>query len=143
MIWITGLLCFLAGLSIGALVYKQFMSDAARVRLLESKLETLQENHDDYKHSVNSHFEDTALAMKGLTESYREVYRQLVSDARNLCPEDVSNQLSLIPGAKDIMGIDDENTDSDSLSPPRDYASKSDTSHRGSLSEDYGIKKNY
>ncbi len=101
-VWLTGLLAFLAGTALGALLYRQFRSDAVKIRLLETKLETLQENHDDYKRNVSSHFESTARLMHKLTDSYREVYRQLASDAEQLCPEDISMQLPKLPAGQNL-----------------------------------------
>ncbi|MDC0598512.1 YhcB family protein [Gammaproteobacteria bacterium] len=145
----TGLiatLCFAIGLCVGAVLFRQFKSDAAKVNLLEEKLKALQAEHEDYKNNVHSHFGTTAQLANNLTDSYRELYRQLASGAQSLCPESISNQLSLSAQAYDLLSANDESgsadeSSTDPLFPPRDYATKVTPDQKGNLSEDYGLDK--
>ncbi len=144
MSWLIGLIGFAVGLLVGALVYKQLKSDEARVRMLEEQLEDLQREHEAYKDSVHTHFHDTASLLNNLTESYRDVYRHMASGAQALCPEYISEQLSHSARAQESLTRDtfmgEQNAQAE-LSPPRDYADRQGSDHKGSLSEDYGLDK--
>lgn len=144
MTWIVGLLAFVVGGVVGALVFKQLKSDEAKVRMLEEQLEDLEREHESYKDSVHSHFNNTASLLNNLTDSYREVYRHMATGAQALCPDYISEQLSHSAKAQDSLTRDtvsgDSNTD-DGITPPRDYADKASPNQKGHLSEDYGLDK--
>ncbi|MDG2089613.1 MAG: DUF1043 family protein [Gammaproteobacteria bacterium] len=143
-IWLVGILCFVIGLVAGALIFKQFLSDAAKVKNLTDELDDLNETHNDYQQSVYSHFENTAQLVNKLTLSYREVYKRLARDADILCPEDISKQLSLTKQSSDLLGTDSAgnlNDQMDDLFPPRDYATKVSPDQKGGLAADYGLPK--
>jgi uncharacterized protein len=157
MTWLIAILCFVVGLCIGAVLFKQLFSDGARVEELEEKLTTLQSEHDHYKNNVHAHFSDSAQLVNKLTDSYREVYRHLAAGAQSLCPESISSQLSLSAQSQDLIPGDysdqysgeySENyeqslnmEDPSSLNPPRDYADKPNPEQKGTLAEDYGLEK--
>lgn len=148
---LIAILCFAIGLCIGAVMYRQFKSDAAKVEILEQKIQSLQNEHDSYKSSVHSHFNTTAQLVNNLTDSYREVYRQLATGAQALCPESISSQLSLSSRDYDLLSANDaghqkEDTSeasptTDPLFPPRDYSPKSNPNQKGNLAEDFGLGK--
>ncbi len=143
-IWLVGILCFVVGLVAGALIFKQFLSDAAKVKNLTEEIDELTETHNDYQQSVYSHFENTALLVNKLTLSYREVYKNLARDADILCPEDITRQLALTKQSSDLLGTDTRgnlNEQMDDLFPPRDYATKSSPDQKGGLAADYGLPK--
>ena len=143
-IWLVGILSFVIGIIAGALIFKQFLSDAAKVKNLSEELENLTETHNDYQQSVYSHFENTAQLVKKLTQSYREVYESLARDADILCPEDITKQLALSKQSSDLLGTDSRgnlNEQMDDLFPPRDYATKSSPEQKGALAADYGLPK--
>lgn len=145
------ILCFAIGLCIGAVMYRQFKSDTAKVEMLEQKIQSLQSEHDNYKGSVHSHFNTTAQLVNNLTDSYREVYRQLASSAQELCPESISSQLSLSSRAYDLLSTKDDaeprqdnttpSSSSDPLFPPKDYSPKATPNQKGNLAEGYGLNK--
>lgn len=142
--WLVGILCLVIGLVAGALIFKQFLSDAAKVQNLTEELDELTETHNDYKQSVYSHFENTAHLVNKLTLSYREVYERLARDADILCPEDITNELALTKESSDLLGTDTQgnlNEQMDDLFPPRDYATKSSPDQKGGLAADYGLSK--
>lgn len=143
-IWLVGILCFVVGLVAGAFIFKQFLSDAAKVKNLTEELDDLTETHNDYQQSVYSHFENTAQLVNKLTQSYRDVYDRLARDADILCPEDITKQLSLTKQSSDLLGADTQGTlneQMDDLFPPRDYATKSSPDQKGGLAADYGLPK--
>lgn len=143
-IWLIGILCFIVGLAAGALSFKHFFSDTAKIKNLTEELDEIKETHNDYKQSVYSHFENTAHLVNKLTQSYRDVYERLARDADILCPEDVSKQLSLSKHSSDLLGPDKQgslNDQMDDLFPPRDYATKSSPDQKGGLAPDYGLPK--
>ena len=146
MIWITAIACFVVGSAVGALLFKAFKSDEARVQSLKQQLQQLSEEHEAYKSSVNSHFGDSARLLTQLTDSYREVYLHMAEGARSLCPDYISSQLALSDNDKTLLNHDSaENHPSgkgvDTAAPPLDYAAKADPQAAGPLSEEYGIDK--
>ena len=142
MIWLTGLLAFVIGLIVGAVVYKQFKSDEARVRQLEEQLESLEHEHENYKHDVHSHFNSTANLLVNLTDSYKDIYRHMAAGAQSLCPEYISEQLTHSAREQEALTHDTfAETPKEAAAPPRDYAAKSSPDQKGRLSEDYGLDK--
>lgn len=140
MTWVIGLVSFAVGAMVGAIIYKQVMSDEAKVKQLEDKLEQLEREHETYKDNVHSHFNSSATLLNHLTDSYREVYRHMATGARALCPEYISEQLTHSAKAQDALTRDSfTDADSQDIAPPRDYAAKSSPDQKGSLSEDYGL----
>lgn len=145
MVWLTGILSFAVGMCIGAVLFKVFKSDAAKVELLEEQLEELQSGYEDYKSNVHSHFDTTARLVNDLSDSYCNVYRHLASGAQSLCPENISSQLFLAAQNQDLLRATNLNTEngnsSEELAPPRDYATKSSPDQKGNLAEDFGLDK--
>ena len=144
MIWITGIICFAVGICAGAVLFKQLKTDTTRIKQLEEELDALHSEYDEYKENVHGHFNTTARLFHNLTDSYRDVYNHLAAGAQSLCPENISNQLSLIAENKDLLEDDSgdsahaQETNRD-FSPPRDYAAKSEPGQKGNLAEDYGL----
>ena len=142
MTWLTGLVIFIIGLGVGALLYKQLKSDEARVRSLEEQLENLEKEYETYKDNVHSHFNNTATLLNNLTDSYREVYRHMAAGAQALCPDYISEQLSHSARNQEALTRDDFTDGQDrAVSPPLDYATKVSPDQKGNLSEDYGLDK--
>ena len=143
MTWITGILGFLAGSAIGALLYKVFKSDEARVKELQLQLQNLSEEHENYKSSVHSHFNNSARLLNQLTDSYREVYLHMADGARSLCPDYISSQLTFEKDNNPLLARPEAaSSETDTgAAPPLDYAAKSDPDQKGSLSEDFGLNK--
>jgi uncharacterized membrane-anchored protein YhcB (DUF1043 family) len=147
MIWIIGTGCFLGGSAIGALLFKILMSDEVRIRALEDQLQALSEEHEKYKSSVHSHFNSSAQLLNKLTDSYRDVYMHQADGARSLCPDYISNQLSLSGNNRALLEKDASAAGhfgsltalGQPLTPPLDYAQKTDPGQKGQLADDYGL----
>lgn len=142
MAWLSGILSFLVGALIGAILYKVFRSDAVKVRKLEGELQQLRHEHEDYQQRVHSHFYTSAELIHKLTDTYREVYRHMATSAQSLCPENISSQLSLSRENHDLLKKENDNPDQSELfeEPPRDYAQRRKPEEKATLAEDYGLK---
>lgn len=126
MLWIVALGCLFAGAVIGAVVFKMLRSDEVRVQQLESQLQQLSDEYENYKKEVHGHFSDSALLVGKLTESYREVYQHLAQGARNLCPDYIASQMTQLASPDSLTGEDGSNNPTVNagagrLSPPLDY----------------------
>src|SRR5690606_26071980 len=147
MIWLTGIICFAIGMCVGAILFRQLMSDTVRVKQLEEKLAALQSEHEEYKQSVHNHFTTTARLFHNLTDSYRDVYNHLASGAQALCPDNVSNQLAMEGENRELLAdrtagrAPEAASEAGGFTPPLDYAQRSDPAHKGNLAEDYGLHK--
>lgn len=147
MIWIIGAGCFLGGGAIGALLFKILMSDEVRIRALEDQLQALSEEHENYKSSVHSHFNNSAQLLNKLTDSYRDVYMHLADGARSLCPDYISSQLNLSGDNRALLEKDASasgpyariTAQNQPLMPPLDYALKTDPGQKGQLADDFGL----
>ncbi len=120
MLWIVALGCLLAGAVAGAILFKLMKSDEARVQQLETQLQQLTDEYENYKREVHGHFSDSAHLFSKLTESYRDVYQHLAHGARNLCPEYIANQVAQIP-ADSLNANTSPDAKANQLSPPLDY----------------------
>jgi uncharacterized membrane-anchored protein YhcB (DUF1043 family) len=141
MIWLIGLGCLLSGTVIGAVLFKVYLSDEAKVRDLEEQLQILSEEHENYKSTVHNHFNSSAQLLGRLTESYRDVFLHMAEGARTLCPDYISSQMSLTGDTKSLLGQADSNTP---LAPPLDYAARTEPAKPakkggGGTEEDYGF----
>lgn len=143
MSWIIGLTSFLIGAAAGALLFRVFKSDEAKVKDLEVALQKLSEEHESYKSNVHTHFSDTARLFNDMTESYRNVYLHMANGAQTLCPDYISSQLNLSNEARAILNKDAEHISAktDNPTPPLDYAARASAEQKGALSETYGIEK--
>ncbi len=104
MIWLIGLGCLLSGTILGALLFKLYLSDEAKVRTLEEQLQALSEEHESYKSNVHNHFNSSAQLLGKLTESYRDVFVHMAEGARTLCPDYISSQMSLSGDSRTLLG---------------------------------------
>jgi uncharacterized membrane-anchored protein YhcB (DUF1043 family) len=136
MIWLVGLGCLLAGAVIGAVMFKVFMSDEARVRALEAQLQALSEEHEQYKSNVHNHFSNSAQLLGKLTESYRDVFMHMAEGARSLCPDYISSQMSLSSDDRSLLGQGESRSNAP-LAPPLDYAARNEPGKKVGLDEDY------
>jgi len=144
MTWLIGLISFVIGIIVGAIVYKQLKSDEAKVKLLEDQLESVERELETYKDNVHSHFNNSAQLLNNLTDSYREVYRHMAAGAQSLCPEYISDQIAHSTKAQEALTRDtftEPVNQEEDFSPPRDYAAKTSPDQKGNLAEDFGLNK--
>lgn len=142
MIWLVGMGCLLAGAVIGAVLFKVLMSDEAKVRALEEQLQTLSEEHENYKSNVHNHFSNSAQLLGKLTDSYRDVFMHMAEGARTLCPDYISSQMNLSADTRTLLGQGDSGKGSTPLAPPLDYAARTEPGKAGRKDgpdEDYGF----
>jgi uncharacterized protein len=126
MLWMVALGSLLAGALIGAVLFKLLRSDEIRVQQLESQLQQLSDEYENYKKEVHGHFSDSAILVGKLTESYREVYQHLAQGARNLCPDYIASQMTQLGSPDSVVGEEGNRGSvlspaATRLSPPLDY----------------------
>lgn len=126
MLWIVAFGCLLAGALAGAVLFKLFRSDEIRVQQLETQLQQLSDEYENYKKEVHGHFSDSAILVGKMTESYREVYQHLAQGARNLCPDYIASQMSQLASPESLTTQEGSNVAASGpgqsrLSPPLDY----------------------
>ena len=153
----ASLIAFLVGLTAGGLGCFLVMSRARAQSNMEQQLRELQEEFTAYRENVNTHFNKTAQLVNTLTDNYISVQKHLEDAADSFAEPPKSFQLdNTLPSkktefvsleAKEKETVDDEKTDAEfdegeTMKPPRDYAPKSDTKAKGTLSEEFGLHDN-
>ena len=129
----------LAGIVVGLLASRHWLTNAHKQRQLERSLEQLSQQQREYRQAVVRHFTDTASQLNKLAESYRDVHNQLAAGARALADSHSAALLQPLP--------DGESTDADNLSTlsnvqqPLDYAPKNFPHERAMVNEEYGLNK--
>ncbi len=137
---IVGIVCFLVGAAAGALLFRAFRSDEARVKHLEAQLQQLSDEHENYKSSVHTHFSSSARLLNEMTDSYRKVFLHMANGAQSLCPDYISSQLNLSSEARALLERDLD-AEPQAPVPPLDYAARGEADHKSPLAEDYGMKQ--
>lgn len=134
----VAIVALIFGMLIGALIFRSFMVDPTRSRRLSQKVEELTHSQSRYQAQVSEHFMQTASLIKRLNEDYAEIHRHLAKGAQELCSDDSMQEFTLINN-------DSHKTkhvrDGDDYAPPRDYAPKQAHDDKGTLSEDFGLRK--
>ena len=145
MIWLIGIGCFLGGAALGAVLFKMFRSDEVRIDALEQQLQSLTNEHENYKNNVHAHFSSSAQLLNRLTESYKDVYVHMADGARSLCPDYISKQLALNSDDRALLGSGSNtplyNERTRQMAPPLDYAPKPGPDQKSILDDDFGLEK--
>ena len=138
-IWFLVIGSLAVGIVIGITFTRRLGTDAIRVQQLEEKLESMSESHMEYRNNVSEHFNMTSELINQMTDSYKKVYGHLAIGAQDLCSDQVAEKL--LPLQPDAM-FEDETVSSNQnqIEAPKDYATKSNPSQVGALSEDFGLK---
>ncbi len=137
-IWLVGAVALIFGIVVGLLVARGSSSARSKEALIE-ELNDVRREFEDYKIDVSSHFSKTADLVNNLTNSYRDVHQHLSNSASQLCSEEqllISLERPAEPVTEEV-----EDNDDNSAEAPRDYAPKKDAKAGGTLSEEYGLKK--
>lgn len=133
----VAIVALIFGMLIGALIFRSFMVDPARSRRLSQKVEELTNSQSLYQAQVSEHFMQTASLIKRLNEDYAEIHRHLAKGAQELCSDDSMQEFTLINGSNHkTRQVRDDDYD-----PTRDYAPKQAHDDKGTLSEDFGLRK--
>jgi uncharacterized membrane-anchored protein YhcB (DUF1043 family) len=148
-------IAFLAGLAIGGFGCFLLMSRSKAQSNIEQQLRELQEEFTAYRENVNTHFNKTAQMVNTLTENYLTVQKHLEDAADSFAEPPKSFQLDTthkLPNQKtkfislETKASDEESSEGDAefsqkdvAQPPRDYAPKTSTKDKGTLSEEFGL----
>ena len=139
-IWFIAIGCLATGIVIGTAFTRQLGSHAARVKELEEELENIMESHEEYRENVSEHFSVTSELINQMTGKYKEVYEHLASGAQDLCSTQVAEKL--LPIQSDaVFEKETSGDESAQIHAPKDYATKSNRSQAGALSESFGLKR--
>ena len=139
-IWFIAIGSLSVGIVIGIAFTKRLGTDAARVQHLEERLESMSESHLEYRNNVSEHFNVTSGLISQMTNNYKKVYEHLAIGAQDLCSNQVAEKL--LPLESDaIFENEVTNNNQNQIDAPKDYATKSNPSQVGALSEDFGLKK--
>ena len=139
-IWFIAIGCLAVGIVIGTAFTRQLGSQAARVKELEEKIESMMESHEEYRENVSQHFDVTSVLINQMTGKYKEVYEHLASGAQDLCSTEVAEKL--LPIQSDAV-FENETTSNEpvQIDAPKDYATKSEPGQAGALSENFGLQR--
>ena len=138
-IWFLVIGSLAVGIVIGITFTRRLGTDAIRVQQLEEKLESMSESHMEYRNNVSEHFNTTSELINQMTDSYKKVYGHLAMGAQDLCSDQVAEKL--LPLQPDAM-FEGETVsgNQNQIEAPKDYATKSNPSQVGALSEEFGLK---
>lgn len=131
---ITGLLCLLGGVALGALMLSLW-GPANRTREVEERLYRAEDELKKYQQDVTAHFAHTSELVNNLTQSYREVYEHLANSALKLTTPALSRQI-LESANSQLLGGEKTYVSEEHFEAPRDWAPKQGL---GALSESYGL----
>ena len=83
-IWQIGIIALVAGILIGAMAYRLLGSSGEQADKIKFELDAAKMELDEYKASVNKHFNKTSELVSELTQGYVKVYQHLADGAQNL-----------------------------------------------------------
>ena len=116
LVWLFGLAALVGGGIIGAIFYRNLTPTIKEVDSLKDELAQARREMDEYKGSVNHHFDKTSELVNELTQDYVKVYKHLAEGAQALGDNrDLNNILEQYQG-KTLISVDDE------AKPPADFS---------------------
>lgn len=127
------------GLFAGYLIAQRTAPSQQSQNQLQSHLQDLQQQQENYQHEVTEHFVETANLLNQLTNSYTDVHNHLAKGAQLLAGENASDSLQALPDNKDLSKR--KKLDENNMSPPLDYAPKRAPNAPGMLNEEFGLDK--
>lgn len=98
-VWAAGLIAFAFGIAFGVGIGYILFGSTKRTKELRAEMEALQQQFDDYRSQVGTHFLRTSELVQKMTDSYRDVYEHLASGSQALCQDPVSTPRLDIPDA--------------------------------------------
>lgn len=87
--WSIGLISFAFGLAAGYAIHYFVNSDSKRSEALETELEQIKQEMEQYRGEVASHFQRTSELVQEMTSSYRNVYEHLATGSARLCGDTI------------------------------------------------------
>lgn len=132
------LVVFAVGLLVGLALSLALSPARRQQKRLQQERDEAVHNLTRYRDQVDQHFLKTAELVNQLTASYRSVHEHLSGGARQLCSEEGRRQA--VTRSLDRPPEEDTGADTEApTGPPLDYA----PSARGTLSEDFGLRREY
>ena len=128
------IITFAAGGLVGALCAWLLLPARRQHTKLREELDAAKAALDHHREEVDQHFLRTAELVNAMTQSYRQVHEHLADGARKLCSEE-GRRLARAKSMEPLPGP--AHGESAPMQPPLDYA----PSHKGTLSEDFGLAK--
>ena len=102
-VWQIGIIALLAGAMIGVLAYRLLSPSVKQADQIKSERDSARKELDDYKASVNQHFDKTSELVNDLTQNYVKVYQHLAEGAQSLGEsKNFNNLLEQRPGKLSI-----------------------------------------
>ncbi len=101
-----GIIALVAGALIGALAYRLLAPSVKQAGKVKSELDETREELNDYKASVNSHFNKTSELVNDLTQNYVRVYQHLAEGAQTLGDSKALNNLLEQHQGKVLLTVD-------------------------------------
>ena len=129
------IITFASGGLVGALCAWLLLPARRQHNKLRAELDQAKAALEHHRQEVDQHFLRTAELVNVMTQSYRQVHEHLADGARKLCTEE-GRRLARAKSMEPLPGV--AGRDGAPLQPPLDYA----PSHKGTLSEDFGLAKN-
>lgn len=102
-VWQIGIIALLLGAMIGILAYRLLSPSVRQNDQIKSDLESARDELENYRASVNQHFDKTSELVNDLTQNYVKVYQHLAEGAQTLGDgKTFSNRLEHHPGRVSI-----------------------------------------
>jgi uncharacterized membrane-anchored protein YhcB (DUF1043 family) len=114
-VWQLGIIALVAGALIGALAYRLLAPSVKQADKTKSELDMAREELNNFKASVNSHFDKTSELVNDLTQNYVKVYQHLAEGAQTLGDSKTLTNLLEQHQGKVLISVDDETNDRDTI----------------------------
>lgn len=130
--------CLAIGALLGYFLLGNLKPEQQSRAALDKQFNEMQQQQKDYQLHVNTHFDQTAVLLTDLAESYRSVHNHIVEGAQNLSSTGIS-PLQPLPEGRPVL--DNKPAALNPAEQPLDYAPRQPGS-KGALHESFGIDEN-
>ncbi len=137
-LWAMGAAIAIVGLWLGWLAGRRTSGTAKKYQQVSQKLDQVMQDKKAYETEVVEHFTETAKLLNNLTDSYREVHKQLAAGAATLCQGEGPISLEVAENNTEPTDIPAHLANTQ---PPLDYAPKSSPEEKGMLNEEFGLER--